>query len=94
MPCEISVDRMALVFELLEDAVRVQLDVTNLIQGATQRRTLQTLRLEERSHELAIFDDEFGEPSLFPRELLRVFEGAFEDEPCDRINVDGRRLTP
>src|SRR5208337_2997906 len=48
--------------------------------------------LEERLHELGRLNRELWHGSHLAGELLGVFQGAFEDEPGDRVDVNGGRL--
>jgi hypothetical protein len=51
------------------------------------------LRLQKGFHESLVFEDKRGQRPRLPGELLRVFQRAFEDEPGDRVDVDGGGLT-
>ena len=60
------------------------------LQLSAERRALQSLRLQERLHELAVAQDEIRQRASLSGELLRIFERALEDEPGDRVDIDRR----
>ena len=47
------------------------------------------MRLEEGLHEVTLGPHECWQGSLLTSELLRVLERALQDEPRDRVDVDG-----
>ena len=93
MPGEVRLRDRAIAGQSVElDAAAVP--VSDAIEQAPQPGAPEALRLQEALHELPVLQREPRQRPGLTGELLRVFEGALEDEPGHRVDVHGHHLAP
>ena len=66
--------------------------VSEAVQQTPQPGALEAPGLQEGFHELPVLHREPRQRPRLAGQLLRVFEGALEDEPGHRVDVHGRHL--
>ena len=91
MPRQVGIQRKFLEVHACQRLLTLAIE-SQFFELLPQGRPLDPLGLEEVLHEVTVTEDELGEGPLLPGQLLRVFERAFQDEPGNRVDVDGRGL--